>query len=165
MPFDLSSPRLVLAGNAYGECSGGGRVGMENVTSIVLRRVAEGWGATPRDVCLAPAQFSCWSDQNRHRIEQAAVADPAGWAVALAVADAALNGTLPIRTRDADSYYALSMSRPAYWARPPAHHVYSDHWHAFWAVRPGSGAAPNVSAQTTESLNDAELARVAGGRA
>lgn len=165
MPFDLSSTRMVLAGNAYGECSGGGRVGMENVTSVVLRRVGEGWGGTPLDVCLAPSQFSCWADANRHRIEQAAAMDPAGWAIALEVADAALGGTLPIRTHDADSYYALSMPHPAYWAKWPARHVFSDRWHSFWIVRPASGGAANVSTETTESLNNAELARVAGGAA
>lgn len=162
MSFDLSSPRLVLAGNAYGECSGGGRVGMENVSAVVMARVREGWGTTPIAVCLAPAQFSCWADKNRRRIEVAATADPAGWAIALEVADAALAGTLPVRTCGADSYYALSMPRPAYWAKAPARHVYSDHWHAFWTVRPAHGTAPNVSAQTTDELNSAELLRVAG---
>ena len=164
MGLDLSSPRLVLAGNAYGECSGGGRIGMENVTAVVMARVRDGWGGTPISVCLAPAQFSCWEDSNRHRIEAAPTDDPAGWAVALAVADAALAGTLPVRTCGADSYYALSMRRPAYWARSPARHVYSDRWHAFWSVRSARGTAPNLSVQTTEQLNAAELRRVAGAR-
>ncbi len=162
MAFDLSSPRLVLAGNAYGECSGGGRVGMENVTAVVMARVRQGWEETPIAVCLAPAQFSCWADSNRRRIEAAASTDPAVWAVALGVADAALAGRLPDRTCGADSYYALSMPRPAYWAKAPARHVYSDRWHAFWSVRSVHGTAPNMSAQTTDSLNMAELERVAG---
>ena len=162
MAFDLSSPRLVLAGNAYGECSGGGRPGMENVTAVVMTRFRQGWEDTPLAVCLAPAQFSCWADCNRHRIEAAASRDPAGWAVALGIADAALAGTLVNRTCGADSYYALSMPRPAYWARAPAQHVYSDRWHAFWSVRSVHGVAPNVSVQTADSLNAAELEHIAG---
>ncbi len=169
MAFDMTSTRLVLAGNAYGECSSGGRVGMENVTAVVLTRVRAGWARTPIAVCLAPAQFSCWTDTNRHRIEVAAEADPHTWALALAVADAALAGTLPVRTNGADSYYALSMAPPAGWARPPARHVYADHWHSFWSVRsprasPGSGV-PNVSVQSgarnaADALNDAELTQL-----
>ena len=136
MVLDLASTRIVLAGNAYGECSSGGRVGMENVTSVVLARWHAGWARTLIEVCLAPAQFSCWTDVNRHRIEAAAKADPASWALALAVADAAIAGSLPIRTNGADSYYALSMAPPAAWARTPARHVYADRWHSFWSVRP-----------------------------
>lgn len=165
MSFDLTSPRLVLAGTAYGECSGGGRVGMENVTSIVMARWRRGWGRTPVEVCLAPEQFSCWTDSNRQRIETAAVDDAASWAIALDVADTALAGTLPIRTCGADSYYALSMRQPAYWAKPPARHVYSDRWHTFWAVHQSRGVFPNISADTADDLNAAELARVLGDRA
>ena len=33
MPFDLKNPRLVVAGNAYGECRGGGRIGMSGGSS------------------------------------------------------------------------------------------------------------------------------------
>ena len=170
MVFDLTSTRLVLAGNAYGECSSGGRVGMENVTSIVLARVRAGWERTPIEVCLAPAQFSCWTDVNRHRIEVAAEADPRVWALALAVADAALAGSLPIRTMGADSYYALSMRPPASWARAPACHVYSDQWHTFWSVRqqlrPPIPGVSNISVQAgalsaSDALNEAELAALA----
>ena len=173
MAFDLTSTRLVLAGNAYGECSSGGREGMENVTAVVLARVRTGWARTPIAVCLAPAQFSCWTDKNRQRIEVAAQADPRTWALALAVADTAMAGTLPIRTNGADSYYALSMVPPAGWARPPARHVYADRWHSFWSVRSpraASGAGvPNVSVQAgaidaTDALNDAELVQLHGLR-
>ncbi len=166
MVFDLTSTRLVLAGNAYGECSSGGRIGMENVTSVVLTRWHAGWARTLIEVCLAPAQFSCWTDVNRHRIEAAAGADPRIWALALAVADAALAGTLPVRTNGADSYYALSMAPPACWAAPPAHHVYADRWHSFWSVRrqhaPPVPGVPNISVQAgaataADALDDAEL--------
>ena len=164
MFLDLSSPRLVLAGNAYGECSGGGRTGMENVTSVVLHRVRNGWGPTPIAVCLAPAQFSCWSDLNRARIEAAYRTDPAGWAVALDVADAALAGRLPDRTRGADSYYALSLKRPAYWAKAPARHVYSDRWHSFWLVRTHA-AKPAGPAVVADAVAGAAEPALAGGAA
>ncbi len=153
MSLDLSSPRLVLAGNAYGECSGGGRTGMENVTAVVLQRVRNGWEPTPVAVCLAPAQFSCWSDVNRSRIETAYHTDPAGWAVALDVADAALAGRLPDRTCGADSYYALSMKHPAYWAKTPARQVYSDHWHSFWLVRPHAATLAEPLAESLFMAN------------
>ncbi len=171
MVFDLTSTRLVLAGNAYGECSSGGRIGMENVTSVVLTRWHAGWARTLIAVCLAPAQFSCWTDCNRRRIEVAAEADPRTWALALAVADAALAGGLPARTEGADSYYALSMTPPADWARAPARHVYADRWHSFWSVRPRHAppvpGVPNISVQAgaqtaADALNDAELVRLGG---
>ena len=173
MALDLTSTRLVLAGNAYGECSSGGCIGMENVTAVVLARLQAGWERTLIGVCLAPAQFSCWTDINRRRIEVAPEADPLTWALALAVADAALGGTLPIRTNGADSYYALTMAPPAYWARAPARHVYADRWHSFWCVRPRHAppipGVPNISVQAgaptaADALNDAELAQVTGPR-
>lgn len=165
MAFDLSSPRLVLAGTAYGECSSGGRAGMENVCAVVMVRVAEGWSRGPAEVCLAPAQFSCWGDDNRHRIEAAAAADPHGWALAVSIAEAALDGRLPMRTCGANSYYALSMRRPAYWAKAPARRVYADRWHSFWSVSPPHRDAPNLSTETADALNEAELAHVAGMQA
>ncbi len=151
MSFDIGSPRLVLAGTAYGECRGGGRVGMENVLSVVVNRWHAGWEATPLSVCLAEHQFSCWDDANRTAIVTAAMRDQQSWTLALSVADAALDRTLPMRTGDADSYYALSMARPAYWAKSPALHVCSDRWHSFWRVRMRRPAGP-----TADTLNDAQ---------
>lgn len=153
MSFDMTSPRLVLAGTAYGECRGGGRTGMENVLSVVMRRWRDGWERTPLAVCLAPRQFSCWGDCNRSAILSASMRDQASWDLALAVADAALAGTLPNRTGDADSYFALSMAKPAYWARSPARHVFSDNWHSFWRV----SRVPAID-DATDRLNQAQLA-------
>lgn len=152
MSFDMSSPRLVLAGTAYGECRGGGRIGMENVLSVVMTRYHDGWEGTPLAVCLAPRQFSCWDDSNRNAILSASMRDQASWSAALAVADAALAGTLSRRTGDADSYFALSMAKPAYWARSPARHVCSDSWHSFWRVSRKTTQADS----SADLLNDAE---------
>ena len=115
-------------------------------------------------VCLAPAQFSCWSDANRARIEIAYRADPAGWALALDVADAALAGRLPDRTCGADSYYALSMKHPAYWAKAPARHVYSDRWHSFWLVRTHAATSTGSAVVADAVAGQAEPA-LAGGAA
>ena len=157
MSFDMSSPRLVLAGTAYGECRGGGRTGMENVLSVVINRWRAGWAATPLAVCLATRQFSCWDDANRAAIVAASMRDQQSWDIALSVAASALEGTLPVRTGDADSYYALSMARPPYWARRPALHVCSDRWHSFWRVHPRPAAdAPTTDAPAADALNDAE---------
>lgn len=152
MTFDMSSPRLVLAGTAYGECRGGGRAGMENVLSVVINRWRAGWAPTPLAVCLAARQFSCWDDANRTAIVAASMRDRQSWNIALSVADSALAGTLPMRTGDADSYYALSMAKPPYWALRPALHVCSDRWHSFWRIRPRSAA----EIATADMLNDAE---------
>ena len=157
MPLDLTGPRIVLAGTAYGECRGGGRVGMENVASCVMNRVDDGWASNVVAVCLAHAQFSCWFDVNRQAIEDAAEKDPITWETALDVADSALNGSLVNRIGAADSYYALSMRVAPFWAHQPARHVYSDHWHSFWAVR-AKPSVPNV-AVTADSLNAAQIAR------
>ena len=151
----MSSPRLVLAGTAYGECRGGGRIGMENILAVVINRVAGGWEPTPLAVCLATEQFSCWNDGNRHAITTASLRDQESWSLALAVADAALAGTLPTRIGDADSYYALSMARPAYWARSPARHVCNDGWHSFWCVHRRASDDGD-----TDALNAQELDRV-----
>ena len=145
MSLDFTTPRIVLAGTCVGECSQGGRVGMHNVASVVMNRVDAGWASSVIGVCFAPAQFSCWSDHNRARIEATPQTDPATWALALDIADAALAGTLPNEVGQADSYYASSMRRAPFWAKAPARHVFSDHWHSFWLVGHTRSSAPNAS--------------------
>lgn len=146
MPLlDLTVPVTVLAGTLIGEIRGGGRIGMENVAATIMNRVAGGWQANVIAVCLAHKQFSCWADQNRAVIESAAQTMPAVWGVALDVAEAAMGGTLTNRVCGADSYYALTLRPPAYWAKVPARHVYSDKWHAFWQVAHAKPIVPNGS--------------------
>lgn len=143
--FDLTSPRIVLAGTTVGECSQGGHVGMSNVASVIMNRVDAGWASSVIGVCLAPAQFSCWSDGNRARIEATPQTDPDTWALALAIADAALDGSLPNAIGSADSYFARTMRRAPFWAKAPARHVYTDQWHSFWHVGHARSDAPNAS--------------------
>lgn len=153
MPLDLTVPSTVLAGTIYGECRGGGRPGMEDVAAVIMNRVAGGWQANVIAVCLAHAQFSCWSDSNRQVIEDAPSASPAVWGIALDIADEAMGGTLTNRVCGADSYYALTMRRPAFWAKPPGRHVYSDRWHAFWTLQHARPVAPNTSIHGAEGYS------------
>lgn len=145
LPLDLTVPVTVLAGTLIGEIRGGGRPGMENVASVIMQRVIDGWQANVIAVCLAHAQFSCWSDKNRAIIENAQHTMPVVWGVAMDVAEEAMGGTLTNRVNGADSYYALSMPHPPYWAVAPARHTYSDKWHAFWSIKHAKPVAPNVS--------------------
>ena len=155
MTFNFADARTVLAGTVYGEASGIGRAGMENVAQCVLNRVADGWntgGVT--GVCLAYEQFSCWNfntpDRDRILAAEAAGTEPA-WTLALTVADAALAGTNPDRILGADSYFAHSIA-PPYWAHPPAVRRYSDGWHDYWRVKPVR-TVPVAPTETTDDLN------------
>ena len=150
--FDLTSPRMVLAGTVYGEARGGGASGMADVASVVMNRRSGGWDhSTVVGVCLAPLQFSCWNgnDPNRAEILAAPVRDPETWAGALAVADAALAGA-PDHTLGADSYFAVSI-RPPYWAKAPAVHTVTRWEHSFWCTRPGRPQA-TVSAHAAAAV-------------
>lgn len=113
----------VLARTLWAEARNGGRVGMEAVAHVVLNRARHPrwWGDTVRAVCLARAQFSCWwvKDAN-HRAMLAATPATPGYADAVAVAEAAVQGRLGADpTQGADHYYApagMPEGRPPRWA-------------------------------------------------
>ena len=173
MVFDLTSTRLVLAGNAYGEWQRrAARIGMENVTSVVLARWHAGWARTLIEVCLAPAQFSCWADLNRHRIEGGGRGRPAdldtgaggGRCGAGRQSADPHRGRRTATTRSAWPRRRIGRGRRRGTSMPIAGTV-------FWSVRPRHAppvpGVPNISVQAgaqtaADALNDAELARLAG---
>ena len=57
-----------MARTAWGEARGEGKEGMQAVLNVIMNRVQAGswYGATPKEVCQKPAQFSVWnkSDPN-----------------------------------------------------------------------------------------------------
>jgi N-acetylmuramoyl-L-alanine amidase len=54
---DIEALRLTL----FGECRDQLVLGQLAVACVIRNRVKAGhWGSTFKDVCLAPAQFSCW---------------------------------------------------------------------------------------------------------
>ena len=108
-------PIDILARTIWGEARGDGRVGMEAVASVVLNRVADPgwWGRDIVSVCQTPWQFSCWNKNNPNREKLLAVTgSDHSFTTALAVADAAVTGTLADTTGGATSYYAESIPEP-----------------------------------------------------
>lgn len=80
-----------------------------------MNRVKKGgwYGASIKDVCLKPYQFSCWNkgDPNREKILNAT---PAQLKTARRISEAVINGTLPDITGGATNYHAKSVK--PYWA-------------------------------------------------
>ena len=109
------------ARTAWGEARDQGELGMQAVINVIMKRVALGWGGkkTVESVCLAPKQFSCWlpGDPNLPKLQSVDDTDPQ-FALALDLADKAINSYLPDITNGADSYYSRKiMAAPPYWAR------------------------------------------------
>lgn len=107
-----------LARTIWGEARGEGRPGMQAVASVILNRAARPgwWGRGIAEICLKPAQFSCWlaADPNRHKLD-AVGADDAAFATAREIAALALAGRLADYTFGATHYHAVDTA-PA-WAR------------------------------------------------
>ena len=168
--FSLENELDVMTATAWAEGRGTGRGGMEDICDVIMERNAKAWDkGGVLGVCLAPLQFSCWNenDPNRAAIFVTAKLNnpPFTWKIARVVAGVALAGHGPRRTGDADSYYALSMKEPPYWARSPAKHIYSNGWHSFWLTRtPPHAPVISVNSNVTaDDLNTTELSNIGGG--
>jgi hypothetical protein len=119
MPFDVNDQTAILARTAWGENRSGGAPGMQSVINAIMNRVKHPgwWGGSIRTVCLCPEQFSSWNanDPNRPKMLDVTVADT-DFAIAMRLAEQAVAGTLADITGGADSYYAVSMPEPPFWA-------------------------------------------------
>lgn len=104
-----------LARTIYGEARGEGIKGMQAVANVVMNRVkaASWYGASVKDVCLKPKQFSCWNEGDPNRAVILAATD-AQLATARSIAEQAIAGTLPDITGGATHYHAKSVN--PYWA-------------------------------------------------
>lgn len=114
--YDMTDDQLdYMARTIYGEARGEGSKGMQAVANVIMNRVNAGswYGASIKDVCLKPYQFSCWNndDPNRQIIMNAT---PAQLATARAIAEKVVNGNLPDITGGATHYHATSIAAP-YW--------------------------------------------------
>lgn len=181
-----NDPADTMARTLFGEARGCGAAGMRHVASVILNRSAHPswWGTSIITVCRQPWQFSCWNpdDPNLPKLLAVTEADPA-FRMALGIAQVAVARQLPDLTYGADSYYALAMKTPPFWAAK-AVRTMVDGWHAFYrtiaAAPPGThpdvrvvsinapvvAAPPAVLAQfmsrdrAADDLNAAELQRI-----
>lgn len=118
---DLSrfTDQQILAKTIWGEARGGGVAGMQSVASVIVNRAKKPgwWGDDIRSICLKPYQFSCWlsNDPNLPKILAVDEANTQ-YAIAMEVAEQAINSTLTDTTNGATSYYAESMAEPPKWA-------------------------------------------------
>ncbi len=106
----------ILARTIYGEARGEGARGMQAVANVIMNRVKDGswYGASVKDVCLKPYQFSCWNQNDPNRAIILSATD-AQLKQARKIAEQAINGTLEDITGGATHYYADSIAAP-YWA-------------------------------------------------
>jgi hypothetical protein len=99
----------------------GSKEGMQAVLNVVMNRARNPrwWGDSPASVCLKPMQFSSWNVGSTQipLVKTAIVNNDAVYAVALNLAQLALQGILPDTTLHADSYFAASIEPPS-WATP-----------------------------------------------
>lgn len=156
----LTDPVQVAARTAWGEARGDGLLGMHAVLSTIGNRVAQPgwWGRTVLTVCLARAQYSCWTpDTADHDALLAVTTTDPQFRIALVLAQQLVAGTLPDTTFGADSYYALGSPRPA-WATGSRYRCTVGS-QAFYRVGL-AGVGDPLSA--TDALNATELARVSG---
>lgn len=110
---DKSEEIDILARTIWGEARGEGTTGMQAVANVITNRVkANIWyGASYKEVCLKPYQFSCWneSDPNRAKILSVNDSDQI-FKNALYIAEKAVNGTLPDITLGANHYHRYNVS-------------------------------------------------------
>lgn len=116
-----------LALTVYGEARGEPIEGLIAVGCVIRNRVSRGkWGSTYKDVCLAPAQFSCWQPIGgaiNYGVVQAvarqleAGSEPSTpiWKEIRAVARCIISGEFMDRVNGATHYYAASIATPM-WA-------------------------------------------------
>lgn len=143
-------PTDIVARTLWGEARGCGASGMRHVANVIGNRVGHSswWGISFLTVCRQPWQFSCWNpdDENLPKLLAVTEADP-DFRLAVRIAQAAVTRQLPDLTYGADSYYALAMRVPPFWAAK-AVRTMADGWHAFYrtvATAP-PGTAPDVRA-------------------
>lgn len=163
------TPAVVVALTLWGEARGEGHDGLVAVGCVIRNRVEHPrwWGDDFTAVCLDPWQFSCWNtdDPNLPKMLHVAGVPDADYAAALDVAEGVIGGVTPDPTQDADSYFDVRMAEPPSWAARAAHTVDIGH-HTFYRVElpaeNGQPDAPNISAQTADDLNAAELGQLQG---
>jgi N-acetylmuramoyl-L-alanine amidase len=120
--------RDILARTLYGEARGEGRAGLIAVASVILNRqrivrmrparIRQFGGPAIADICLAPAQFSCWlaSDPNSAILRAPSITGQSFFLCTQIAADA-LAGRLRDPTGCADHYCVARIAPQTFWAR------------------------------------------------
>lgn len=101
----------IMARTAWGEARGEGQGGMQAVINVIMNRVKKGswYGATPKEVCLKPYQFSCWLDSDPNKEKLLAVDDSdKDFATAKWLSGLAYDGELADITKGATNYVNLA---------------------------------------------------------
>jgi N-acetylmuramoyl-L-alanine amidase len=125
---DHDRDRDILARTLHGEARGEGRAGLIAVASVILNRqrivrmhparIRQFGGPAIADICLAPAQFSCWlaSDPNS-AILRAPTITGQSFILCTRIAADALAGRLNDPTGGADHYCVARIAPQTFWAR------------------------------------------------
>jgi N-acetylmuramoyl-L-alanine amidase len=117
---DVFSDREIIARTIYGEARGEPDEGKLAIANVIMNRAASGvkwWGDSPRSICLAPWQFSCWNrnDPNRTVILSVTPQDEV-YAFCLGLADQFVSRALVDNTGGATNYYSKELPVPPAWA-------------------------------------------------
>ena len=115
----------------YGEARGQPDAGKIAVCHAIRNRVNKAKTSAYVE-CHRPWQFSCWNaaDPNLPKMLALKTTDPVYTALG-AVVDRAW--AMPDTVGGARHYYAASMAKPPFWARPPGRMVAKIGDHYFWA--------------------------------
>lgn len=137
---------VILAVTLLGEARGEDRQGREMVASVMMTRVAIAaahraqfhsgywWGETPKEVCLAHAQFDCWLPGDPNRAHLPELLQHPLWPEALEIAQAAIAGTLGDQANGATHYLnPHAVPRLPGWATPSSQVAQHLH-HTFFRV-------------------------------
>ena len=133
----------IAARTLFGECRGEPIEGQEAVAWVIRTRAfwtpAAWWGRSVKDVCLKPAQFSCWNPNDPNRAPLLAMRDDAPDLLELrAIVRMVMEGDTPDPALDSDGRHPTHYERVgsgAAWAknRPIAKVIGN---HAFYVIGP-----------------------------
>ncbi len=103
----------VVAMTILAEARGEGEVGMRAVACVIAQRAQER-RQTPRQVCLARFQFSCWNNKGPEDLQHLMRLPQASYAKRLSRDLARLDRSL---VGEANHYHATWMRKKPYWAK------------------------------------------------
>lgn len=102
-----------FARTLWGEARGETKAGREAIASVILNRLKKPsrFGKSIEEVCLKPAQFSCWNngDPNLPKLKKVDESDPV-FAECVAIAENAVQGLLADSVIGADHYHTAGVS-------------------------------------------------------
>lgn len=102
-----------LARTLWGEARGETKAGREAIALVILNRLKKPsrFGKSIEEVCLKPAQFSCWNDgdPNISKLKEVDKSNPI-FAECVAIAENAVQGLLADSVIGADHYHTTGVS-------------------------------------------------------